>query len=423
MALALVLSLVIFFLAYSLGGTLVDRFYMSDEAVHTRNMDTVYAFQQHIDAYDLTSHDTDEIARWTMAREDIYILLYKNQHLAFEAGLWDGKSTASVGTAELADMTNAAVYPVSFRDGVFQAVVYDFSDESLQTVILIVSVALACGVFAVMMLLYNRRITRAIISLSEDIRQIGRGQLRFELEAKGNDEIARLIRSVDAMRESILRKTLEESEARQKNSELITAMSHDIRNPLTALLGYLDLARADEYPSKPELQLYLDAGYEKAAQLKRLTDELFRYALVFGGGELPLNMQNYDAHILFEQLLAEQYADLQQHGIRVQGTLPELHCGICVDVLYLKRVLDNLFDNIRKYADLQSPVHVAAIAEDGWLSLLIANDIALEPRAVESNKIGLKTCEKIMAQMRGRFEKYEQDGRFCAEILLPIVPT
>ena len=128
-------------------------------------------------------------------------------------------------------------------------------------------------------------------------------------------------------------------------------MSHDIRNPLTALLGYLDLAKNGQYRSEEELQSFLDAAYGKAEQLKTLTDELFRYSLLFGCKELPMQMESYDARLLLEQLLGESRVQLQQQGFTVQLLLPQQEVQIEADVMYLKRVLDNLFDNIRKYAE------------------------------------------------------------------------
>ena len=225
------------------------------------------------------------------------------------------------------------------------------------------------------------------------------------------------------MRLSLLRKTSEEQRALQQNSDLITAMSHDIRNPLTALLGYLDLAKTGQYRTQEELQSYLDAAYGKAEQLKRLTDELFRYSLLFGCKELPLQLERYDASILLGQLLGESRAQLQQQGFTVQLLLPQQDVQIEADVTYLKRVFDNLFDNIRKYADPARPVAIAALLEDGALHVCLSNSVNPGAGRIESNKIGLRTCAKIMAQMSGSFKRYTENGKFTAEIVLPILPA
>ena len=128
---------------------------------------------------------------------------------------------------------------------------------------------------ALTLLAYNRRVAHKVVAISHEVQSIGEGNLYLQLEPKGSDELAQLTASVEQMRLSLLRKTSEEQRALQQNSDLITAMSHDIRNPLTALLGYLDLAKNGQYRSEEELQSFLDAAYGKAEQLKTLTDEQF----------------------------------------------------------------------------------------------------------------------------------------------------
>ena len=88
--------------------------------------------------------------------------------------------------------------------------------------------------------------------------------------------------------------------------------------------------------------------------------------------------------------------------------------------MYLKRVLDNLFDNIRKYADPAKPVAIAALIEDGALHICLSNSVNPASGRIESNKIGLRTCTKIMTQMAGGFRRDTENGKFTAEVILPI---
>ena len=109
-----------------------------------------------------------------------------------------------------------------------------------------------------------------------------------------------------------------------------------------------------------------------------------------------MNFEEYDAIILLEQLLGEQSAAAQSQGFTVRSILPELPCRVRADVLYLKRVFDNLFDNVRKYADPGKPVDIAVLEENGQLQICIGNSVAPNPGKVESSLIGLKTCRQIM---------------------------
>lgn len=417
---ALLASLGTYLLTDAIGQTLIERIYMSPASISSRNISTVASFQSYARSFDLSSRDTEMISRWAISQEDTYILLYKDRQLALEAGWWGiDEDSGGTGLDSLDDLYDVQTYPVYLRDGIFQAVVYDFSESKLYNGLLIGAVSLACLVFALFMLVYNRRITRAIVTISEEVRNIGDGNLSLQLSAKGDDELARLTESVEQMRRSILKKTDEQQQALRQNQELISAMSHDIRNPLTALLGYLDLAQSGQYTSLTECKGYIDAAYSRALQLKKLTDELFRYALVFGAPELPLQIESLDASALLDQMLGEGLVFLEQKGFTLRRAVQAVSCQVSVDVTYLKRVLDNLTDNICKYADPEKPVGVVVTQEEGELLLCLSNTARKDPGRVESNRIGLRTCEKIMRQMGGHFTRTQEGDLFSITLTLP----
>ena len=299
--LGLVLGVCMALLAESVGEAVIERCYLSEAAVLKRTNRAAQELQGYVRQNALTTRNTNALAQWGESRKDYYILLYRDQRQILEIGWW-GADIAAVDAYSLKEQGAEVVYPIAFRDGTVYAVIYDNSDSRLYDVTWVVSLLLGCAVLALTLLAYNRRVARKVVAISHEVQSIGEGNLYLQLEPKGSDELAQLTASVEQMRLSLLRKTSEEQRALQQNSDLITAMSHDIRNPLTALLGYLDLAKTGQYRTQEELQSYLDAAYGKAEQLKRLTDELFRYSLLFGCKELPLQLERYDASILLGQL-------------------------------------------------------------------------------------------------------------------------
>ena len=225
------------------------------------------------------------------------------------------------------------------------------------------------------------------------------------------------------MRQSILDKLHREEAAWQANTDLITAISHDVRTPLTALMGYLDILADPDLP--PEIQRsYFDICRSNALRLKELTDELFGFFLVFGGQAPEQTLEPFDAPMLLEQILLEAQEDLTGQGFTVCLEWPEAFGGMLkVDLNHLRRVFDNLFSNLRKYADPQKPVTIRVSAGQGSLHMAITNAILAGGNRVESNKIGLKTCEKLLSAMGGSFRQSRDAGTFTAEVRLPIYPA
>ena len=235
----------------------------------------------------------------------------------------------------------------------------------------------------------------------------------------GADELSNLAASMEEMRRSVIERLGSEKRAWEANAELITSVSHDIRTPMTSLIGYLELLREPGGDEDARRQ-FLDSAYGKAIELKDLTDQLFRYFLVYGKAAPELALERVDGLLLLGQLLGEAEFDLSEAGFSVQRIDFEGDCVLTVDPIQLKRVMDNLVSNIKKYADPAKPVVFLSQLADGALSLSVSNSVS--PNAVrrESTKIGLRTCEKILSALGGSFTTRTEDGHFAAELSLPV---
>ena len=117
---------------------------------------------------------------------------------------------------------------------------------------------------------------------------------------------------------------------------------------------------------------------------------------------------------------AEAEFELSDAGFRLEHIGFDLEACVQADPKYLKRVFDNIVSNIKKYADAAMPVVFMSEINDGELSLCISNHISRSMDNVESTKIGLRTCEKIMQAMGGSFTVAKDAEHFAAELKLPV---
>ena len=168
-----------------------------------------------------------------------------------------------------------------------------------------VKLVLAALIFLILVLVYNRRVLQRIIQLSDDVNRIRAGELDLEIEPGDADEIGALASDIDQMRSSIMERMNNERAAQDANNQLITSMSHDIRTPLTSLIGYLDIIAGHKYKNEQELQKYIASCSDKAVQLKDLSDKLFQYFLVYNNEEKGRELEELDAGILFQQFMIE----------------------------------------------------------------------------------------------------------------------
>ena len=424
MILALILALAVgigcYFGCYRLGVWTINHGYMAPDAVELRNQRHERSLQLYVASNDVSSRDTVAIEQWLRSEKNASVIVYQAQGDPYEAGTW--------GTSQLLDDTTQndlatlgySFYTVQFADGAYRVAVCDYSESRLFGYAQIGALVLAFVAYSCIAFSFTRRLARRVTRLSEAVSAAG--ALNQTIPVVGTDELARLAASVNTMRDTILERTRNEQTAWQANSDLITAMSHDIRNPLTSLIGYLDLLEMSQDRLPEDLRSYVLASRDKAYQLKDLTGEMFRYFLVFSRGEQETHPEPYDAQILCAQLLGECTAELRSRGFDVNLLLLTTPCTVTTDVQMLKRVTDNLLSNIEKYADPAARLTILAECEGERLHVCFANRARRELARVESNHIGLRTCEAILKLLGGQFFTHRTGDDFSAEFVLPLTP-
>lgn len=417
---ALAVGVACYFGIDALGTAAIDRWYLSDDAIAARNLEHARSLQEYVSARGVSSRDTLAIEQWSRGEKKANVIVYQAEGDPYEAGSW--------GTSELLDDTTQS----DIADMGYSFFTLQFADGECRVarVRLFRGVALQlCELRRVRAglrdLFVHRLRLHAAAHAARHAPVGGRrrgGALNRTIPVVGTDELARLAASVNTMRDTILERTRNEQTAWQANSDLITAMSHDIRNPLTSLIGYLDLLEMSQDRLPEDLRSYVLASRDKAYQLKDLTGEMFRYFLVFSRGEQETHPEPYDAQILCAQLLGECAAELRSRGFDVNLLLLTTPCTVTTDVQMLKRVTDNLLSNIEKYADPAARLTILAECEGERLHVCFANRARRELARVESNHIGLRTCEAILQLLGGQFFTHRTGDDFSAEFVLPRTP-
>ena len=428
---SLCLALTIFLAGLYGGRWLLENVYLQPEAMHRRELDYIRDLRAYVEENGLASTDSQALAHWAREQKYVYLSIYRGEQPVLET---DGYDTELPDREALSNDLAAAgetmstyllpdeegYYTMEFQDGVFRVGVVEYSETPLYDLVVILSLAAACLTMVIINMHSNHRLSRAIVALSREVQYVETGSRDTIIQSERGDELGDLARAVERMRRAVIQQTQNEQDAWQANSGLITAISHDIRTPLTALMGYLDLLDGEQYRDEDQMRRYLAASREKARQLKDLTDELCRYFLVYTNKEVELHPESYDAVILMEQLLEEQAILLREQGFQVRVVPLQEPATLRVDVQYLQRVLDNLFSNVQKHADRARPVTLMARKDGDLLRLDVVNGIPPRPNPAESTRIGLQTCRKIVQQMGGVFEIQEEERKFLVEITLPL---
>ncbi len=128
----------------------------------------------------------------------------------------------------------------------------------------------------------------------------------------------------------------------------VTNISHDLRTPLTAICGYLDLL--EQEPQSEKSERYLAVIRERTDAMRSLTEELFRYSVITATTD-ELCMEEVFLNDILEQSLAGFYGALSARGITPKIRIPEAAVVRKLDAAALRRIFDNILSNAVKYSD------------------------------------------------------------------------
>lgn len=206
-----------------------------------------------------------------------------------------------------------------------------------------------------------------------ELHYIAQGHLdhRIPFSVKGTQQ--HVITSVNALVDSTVRSMKEEREIEKSKDELIINVSHDLRTPLTSIIGYLGLIENHQYRSEEEIVQFANIAYNKAQQMKSMVDDLFEYTKVQFNAEKPKFVE-VDLTQLLEQVSASFELEAEKHGIQMQTDFAQSPLMVEVVPDKIGRVFSNLVPNALKYGDGSSYIRIATQVKDDQVDITVAND-------------------------------------------------
>lgn len=228
----------------------------------------------------------------------------------------------------------------------------------------------------------------------------------------------------------------EQTKSERLKSELITNVSHDIKTPLTSIINYVDLLKA-EPTDNPKIQEYIAVLDRQSARLKKLTNDLVD-ASKASSSTMQVHLENVDVCELLQQATGEYAERLSEKKLEPVFSLPETPVYIHADGALLWRVIDNLLSNICKYALPGTRVYINASADEGRLSVSVKNisrtalnipaDELMErfvrgdsSRNSEGSGLGLSIAQSLTELMGGTFSLEIDGDLFKAKLSFPLI--
>lgn len=201
---------------------------------------------------------------------------------------------------------------------------------------------------------------------------------RIPFELKG--DLRRIVTNINGLVDSTVAAIEDERRIEKSKDELITNVSHDIRTPLTSIIGYLGLIEDRQYHSEEDLLKYTHTAYLKAKQMKSLVDDLFEYTKV-RQPSVPIHLTSFDMIQLVEQLAIDFELEAQKKAIVIHTITDSVSLIMDGDTEKLVRVFNNLISNALKYGHgaTQIVIEVQKIGTEAVI--IVKNNGAMIPKS------------------------------------------
>lgn len=300
-----------------------------------------------------------------------YFLKMKNRKIT-TYHLWSILISATVLVGSL------LLVVMALRKWILERVISGFWDTlpglfiitNLPYLLLLYMAAVFSGVFSCL----TRGRVKYIQYISTEIKGMESDGVGRQLEIIGNEEIADLCRSINQMSQKLFEKEQSEKEMERRKDELITNVSHDLRSPLTSIIGYVQLLKKDPTDTE-KFREYIEVVDLRLQGLNKMVNELFELTKL-NGTDIAMNFERVDIVALLEHLAWENKILLQERGISLVTEIEDTPFEMEVDVGKMVRALQNLFDNARKYAKENSNVILCAAYKKDVFEIQMENKMA-----------------------------------------------
>lgn len=283
--------------------------------------------------------------------------------------------------------------------------------------------------------LLRNHIYRDLGYLIQQIDEMAEGNLNTSIPIPETSELYPASQSLLAIRSNLKSILEKQMKSERMKIELITNVSHDLKTPLTSMIGYVELLKSE--PLTNEARDYVEILSDKQEHLKQMIQDIFDLSKSTSG-TAEFHLEELDMKKLLEQTLGDMEDAIQKSGMTIRETISETPLKMIGDGKKLYRVLQNLLDNALKYSMKGTRIFVSAKENNEKITVTIKNTAAYEmcftpeeimerfsrgdkSRNTEGHGLGLAIAESFVKNMGGELEISIDGDQFKTSLIFDIL--
>ena len=296
----------------------------------------------------------------------------------------------------------------------------------------------ASPLFLVLNYVITYKNNKSLVTIIEETEIMSKGNLDKLIYIESTGDMRSLADNINNISTQLKEIMIEERKAQKTKNELITNVSHDLRTPLTSIIGYLDIINADKYKDEVELRYYVDIAYKKSKDLNLLINDLFELTKM-QNSDINLEKSQINLVDLLGQLVFYFNNDFKKANMEVRTNFSDDKLVVYADARKLGRAFENLLSNSIKYGKEGYYIDIITRVEDSMAVVQIINYGEAIPtidlpyifdrfyrveksrnREIGGSGLGLAITKNIIELHSGSISVNSDNSKTAFEIRLPL---
>ncbi|MBR5371395.1 MAG: HAMP domain-containing histidine kinase [Oscillospiraceae bacterium] len=251
----------------------------------------------------------------------------------------------------------------------------EMDEETVGNILSLVMFGCCTAVFLLCFHLLTKNKSQYVSYICENVSKIAETDKPVEIRERGGDELEQISASINRMAKELAEKRSREQALERQRSELITNVSHDLRSPLTSIIGYVRLLKENGCRDEAKFNEYIEVTDRRLDGLNKLVNELFELTKL-DAPDFTVDLEKGDVTAIVRQFGFEMGLILEQHALTLTCDIDDTPFETMLDYERFARVMQNLFANVIKYAEPGTTVALKSRTAPDSITVSLTNRIA-----------------------------------------------
>lgn len=373
------------------------------------------SLQQYISDNHISLSAVSEIKHWMQGNDLTEIVIYENNILIYNSNNLSPSFSFPAQPTFPDFYLWHNKYVLNFPDGKADIFIKDFFEHRYLDYITYFNLFMFFFCFVTIMVIIIRRKVNYIGILEKEIRILEGGNLNYSITVKGHDELSSLAQQIDEMRTAFINRENYADRVKKASNRLMAGISHDLRTPLTSLIGYLEVLEGNNLSEKDKS--FVVKCKNRALQIKNLSNDLFEYFVISVSDYENVELKKQSSQEVLCGIIEEMICLMEQNGFVVLNHIKLPTAMLYVNSDMIQRVFDNLLSNIQKYADYEHPIELYSEVNENELQIILKNHVRDFTEKDIKTELGLDNCKRIMLLNNGQLFYEQVDDIFSVKLI------